>query len=65
MSDFKVIDNTIESKNEFGHNYGSEEKVVTCKDLDALLTGKKLLATDINNGEYTLFIRLLDEKEED
>ncbi len=61
---FEIIDNNQESKDEFGHNYGSDTKYMSREDIDALLNGR-LLATDINGGEYTLFIALCPEELED
>lgn len=54
-SDFVIIENTQNSRNEYGHRYGSEIFTITEKDIKALLSGKQL-ACDINGGEYALFI---------
>lgn len=62
LEEMVLIDNTNEAKNEFGHNYGSEVQLISKKTLQAFLdaNGSKLIATDINCGEYTLFIGLED-----
>lgn len=56
-SDFTIIENTRLGRNQFGHNYGSQESIISIKDINALLNGKAL-AIDINCGEYVLFIEL-------
>lgn len=62
MSDFEIIENTFEAKNEFGFCYGAETYAITNDDIKALLEGK-MLATTINGDEYSMFIRLEEEKE--
>lgn len=54
---FEIIENTYEAKAKFGFNYGAETYFITKEDIEALLNGKAL-ATDINYGEYSLFIEL-------
>ena len=62
LEEMVLIDNTEKAKNEFGYNYGSEVQLISKKTLQEFLdaNGNKLIATDINCGEYTLFIRLED-----
>jgi hypothetical protein len=64
MGDFKIIENTFEAQEEFGFCYGAETFTITKDDIKALLEGK-MLATTINCDEYSLFIELKKEKEND
>lgn len=59
MSNFTVIENNNKARDEFGHNYGSEIYEISKKDIQALLNGKQL-ASEMNAGEYSIFIRLED-----
>lgn len=61
MSDFEIIENTFEAKNEFGFCYGAETFTITKDDIRALLEGK-MLATTINCDEYSIFIKLETDK---
>lgn len=62
MSDFTVIDDDMISMENFGYNYGAEVYAISKDDIQALLNGK-MLATNINAEEYSIFIRLLKEEE--
>lgn len=57
MSDFTIIENNRKGRDNFGHNYGSEDHRISKEDIQALLDGKAL-ACEINGGEYTLFIEM-------
>lgn len=57
MCNIKVIENSDEAMDAFGHHYGSEIYEVTKEDIQALLDGK-ILATTINSDEYSIFIRV-------
>ena len=57
MSDFKIIENTKEGRDDFGYCYGFDEHTITKEQIQALLDGKAL-AVEINGGEYSLFIEL-------
>lgn len=57
MSDFEVIENTHKAMKDFGFCYGAETFEVTEKQLAGLLAGR-LLATTVNCGEYSIFIKL-------
>lgn len=61
-SNFAIIENTREARDEYGHNYGSSIYVMSKNDIQALLDGKQL-ACEINGNEYSLFI-VLDEEGE-
>lgn len=56
-NEFIPIEDTNEARDKFGHNYGSETKILTIKNIEELRKGK-ILATDINGCEYTLFLEL-------
>lgn len=56
-SSFTTINNTERARDEYGHCYGSEEYILTEADIKALKNGK-CLATDINLGEYAIFISM-------
>ena len=56
-SSFTIIENTEHARDEYGHCYGSEEYILTEADIEALKNGK-CLATDINLGEYAIFISM-------
>ena len=58
MSDFSVINNSLEAMKEFGFQYGYETFKITRNDIQALLDGK-ILAGDYD-GEYSIFVRLED-----
>ena len=62
MSDFTVIDDDMISMENFGYNYGAEVYAISKDDIQSLLNGK-MLATTINDEEYSIFIRLLKEEE--
>lgn len=53
MRGFIILDN----KEEADPHYGMECKLLTIKDLQALIHGK-LLYTDINEEEYALIIKM-------
>lgn len=58
MSDFSVINNSLEAMKEFGLQYGYETFKITRNDIQALLDGK-ILAGDYDGG-YSIFVRLED-----
>lgn len=62
MSDFTVINDDMISMENFGYNYGAEVYGISKDDIQSLLNGK-MLATNINAKEYSIFIRLLKEEE--
>lgn len=59
---FNIIENTNKAQEEYGRCYGCETYGITRKQIQALLDGKQL-ASEINLGEYAIFIVL--DKEED
>lgn len=59
---FDVIENTNKAQEEYGRCYGYETYGITRKQIQALLNGKQL-ATDINVGEYAIFV-VLDEEDD-
>lgn len=63
MNHFDIIENTNGAQQEYGQRYGYETYGITRKQLQALLDGKQL-ASDINLGEYGIFI-VLDEEEDE
>lgn len=62
MSDFTVINDDIISMENFGYNHRAEVYGISKNDIQALLNGK-MLATNINAEEHSIFIRLLKEEE--
>lgn len=60
---FNIIENTNEAQEEYGRCYGYETYGITRKQIQALLDGKQL-ATDINLGEYAIFV-VLDEEDDE
>lgn len=62
MNHFDIIENTNEAQIEYGQCYGYETYGITRKQIQALLDGKQL-ATDINVGEYAIFV-VLDEEDD-
>ena len=62
MNHFDIIENTNEAQDEYGRCYGYETYGVTREQIQALLDGKQL-ASDINLGEYGIFI-ILEEDDE-
>ena len=61
-SNFEIIENTYNAQDEYGHCYGSETYNISKEDIEALLNGKQL-ATTINCGEYSIFIKLSSKEE--
>ena len=59
---FSIIENTNKAQEEYGRCYGYETYGITRKQIQALLDGKQL-ASDINLGEYAIFI-VLDEEDD-
>ena len=59
--DFDPITNSEKARKEFGYNYGYEIYRMSRDDIDLLLKGK-MLATTINDGEYSIFIELKEEE---
>ena len=51
----RIIENTKEARESFGHNYGSQTDVLNDDLIEALLKGK-CIAILINGGEYTQFL---------
>lgn len=61
---FSIIENTNEAQEEYGrYPYGYETYGITRKQIRALLDGKQL-ASDINLGEYAIFV-VLDEEDDE
>lgn len=60
---FDIIENTNKAQEEYGQCYGYDTYGITRKQLQALLDGKQL-ASDINLGEYGIFI-VLDEEDDE
>lgn len=60
---FDVIENKNKAQEEYGQCYGYDTYGITRKQIQALLDGKQL-ASDINLGEYGIFI-VLEEEEDD
>lgn len=63
MNHFDIIENTNGAQQEYGRCYGCETYGITRKQIQALLDGKQL-ASDINLGEYGIFI-VLDEEDDE
>ena len=63
MNHFDIIENTNGAQEEYGQRYGYETYRITRKQIQALLDGKQL-ATDINVGEYAIFV-VLDEEDDE
>lgn len=63
MNHFDIIENTNGAQLEYGQRYGYETYGITRKQIQALLDGKQL-ASDINLGEYAIFI-VLDEEDDE
>lgn len=63
MNYFDIIENTNGAQQEYGQRYGYETYGITRKQIQALLNGKQL-ATDINVGEYAIFV-VLDEEDDE
>lgn len=57
MSDFSIIENTSEARDQYGYAYGADYFTISKEDIEALNNGK-CLAVDINAGEYVAFIAL-------
>lgn len=57
---FDIIENTNKAQDEYGRCYGYETYGITREQIQALLDGKQL-ASDINLGEYGIFIVLEEE----
>ena len=55
MEDIKIIDNTKEARENYGHLHGSTILELTQEQLDAIKDGKCLAW---NDGEYSKFIVL-------
>ena len=55
-SKFKIIENTKDGRNSFGHLYGSEIYTITESDIIALKNGKQIASTVCD--EYSIFIEL-------
>ncbi len=53
----ELIENTADARDSFGENYGAFSFRVTEEQINGLLSGK-LLAFDINSGEYPGFMSL-------
>ena len=53
----ELIENTPESRVQFGENYGAFEFSLTREQLEGLLAGK-VVAFDINGREYSGFLSL-------
>lgn len=62
MNHFDIIENTNEAQDEYGRCYGYETYGITREQIQALLDGKQL-ASDINLGEYGVFIVLEEDDE--
>ena len=60
---FNIIENTNKAQEEYGRCYGCETYGITRRQIQALLDGKQL-ATDINLGEYAIFV-VLDEEDDE
>lgn len=60
---FDIIENTNGAQQEYGRCYGCETYGITRKQIQALLDGKQL-ASDINLGEYAIFV-VLDEEDDE
>ena len=63
MNHFDIIENTNGAQQEYGQCYGYETYGITRKQIQALLDGKQL-ASDINLGEYAIFV-VLDEEDDE
>ena len=63
MNHFDIIENTNGAQQEYGQRYEYETYGITRKQIQALLDGKQL-ATDINLGEYAIFV-VLDEEDDE
>ena len=61
---FDIIENTNNAQEEYGQCYGYDTYGITKKQIQALLDGKQL-ASDINLGEYGIFIVLDEEDDKD
>lgn len=59
--ELSIIENTTKGRNSYGYLYGSERKIITQNDIEALLKGKALAFTI--NDEYTVFLSMGDVKE--
>lgn len=59
---FEIIENTDEAQDKFGHCYGSGQYIITKEHVEALLNNKQL-ATTINGGEYSIFIKYMEVEE--
>lgn len=57
-----VIENSREAMEKYGFNYGKFTFEATKEQIEALLNGK-ILAFEINLGEYAGFLRLKKEEE--
>lgn len=57
-----VIDDTVESADKFGWNYGGGVSYITVEQLEEFSKGGKLIAIEINGGEYSQFITLNKDK---
>lgn len=62
MNHFDIIENTNKAQDEYGRCYGYETYGITREQIQALLDGKQL-ASDINLGEYGVFIVLEEDDE--
>lgn len=58
--DFEIIEDTHKARADFGFCYGADEYEITEKQIAALLAGK-VLASTVNCGEYSIFIKLSKE----
>ena len=63
MNHFDIIENTNKAQEKYGRCYGYETYGITRKQIQALLDGKQL-ASDINLGEYAIFV-VLDEEDDE
>lgn len=55
--EFEIAENLEQAHKEYQFGYGTEEKLITKEDIQALLDGK-CLVTDANCGEYKIIIKL-------
>lgn len=60
---FNIIENTNKAQEEYGRCYGCETYGITRRQIQALLDGKQL-ASEINLGEYAIFV-VLDEEDDE
>lgn len=63
-TDIEMIDNSLEGREKFGIAYGAEDFRISKKQVEELLNGRTI-AVDVNCGEYSVFISLGEEEEEE